>query len=251
MNLKLNKKIALVSGSSKGIGWAIAKQLYSEGCYVILNGRDISILKSKKALLGRRAFYIEGDVTKSEQTSKISKFIENSFGKLDILICNVGSGQSVLPGKETELEWNKMFSKNLFSTSNLINSCRYLLSKGKGSIVCISSICGIEFLGAPLTYSASKAALNSYIKGISRILASENIRINAVAPGNIIFKGSVWEKKMKNNPKKINSMIKKEVALMRLGKPDEIANFVLFLASEKSSFSTGSLIVVDGGQIRS
>ena len=109
----------------------------------------------------------------------------------------------------------------------------------------------MESTGAPVTYSVAKSALNAYVKNISRPLAKLGIRINAVVPGNIIFEGSVWTKKLSENPQDVEKMLKNEVAMQRFGKPQEIANFVVFLCSEKSSFATGSLFVVDGGQTRS
>ena len=118
-------------------------------------------------------------------------------------------------------------------------------------IICISSICGCEVIpNAPITYSVAKAALNSYVKGISRPLAENNININAIAPGNLIFEGSVWEEKLKNDKIGVLEMLKKEVILNRFGTPEEISNFVIFLLSSFSSFSTGKTFIVDGGQTK-
>jgi len=120
-----------------------------------------------------------------------------------------------------------------------------------GAIVCISSICGIETLGAPVAYSAAKAGLNAYVSGMARPLAARNIRINAVAPGNILFPGGGWESKLQEDRAAVEAMLKREVAMGRFGKPEEIADAVLFLASCKASFITGTVLVADGGQIRS
>ena len=124
------------------------------------------------------------------------------------------------------------------------------MSKSKGVIVCISSIAGIDRTGAPVPYSIAKAAINMYVKGMSKHLASQGIRINAVAPGNIMFGGSVWEKKMKKNPNRVKKILTEEVSLKRFGSPDEIGNLVTFLASPVSSFITGQIIIADGGQVR-
>ena len=175
----------------------------------------------------------------------------NKWGSIDIIVCNVGSGTSVKPGDENFEEWQKVFLNNFYSAVNVIEAAKNELSKSGGSIVCISSIAGMESTGAPVTYSVSKSALNAYVKNISKPLAKLGIRINAVIPGNIIFEGSVWTKKLSENPQDVEKMLKNEVAMQRFGKPQEIANFVAFLCSEKSSFATGSLFVVDGGQTRS
>ena len=175
----------------------------------------------------------------------------HQWGKIDVLVCNVGSGSSVKPGDENLEEWKKNFDKNFFATTNMIESASDSLAITRGSIVCISSIAGIEIIGAPLTYSAAKSALNLYVRGISRPLAKRGIRINAVAPGNILFKGSVWDKQLSENEFSVTDMLKNKVALGRLGLPEEIANFVIFLASNLASFATGTVYVVDGGQLQS
>mgnify|MGYP000437774066 CR=1 FL=1 len=250
LDLKLSSKVVLVTGSSSGLGLAIARTLHEEGCNVIINGRSPSALAAALASFEGRVTAVVGDVTSNEDCQNIAKEIESKFSKLDILICNVGSGSSVPPGEEDPAEWGRMFGLNFFSATNMIEASKRLFSDG-GSIVCVSSICGLEVLGAPLTYSSAKAALNHYVKGIARPLAEQNIRVNAIAPGNLLFEGSVWEKKIKENETQVKSMLEREVSLSRLGNLEEIAKFVTFLSSPVSSFSTGQIYVVDGGQVRS
>lgn len=250
MDLKLDKKIALVTGSSRGIGKEISKILLNEGCQVILHGRNESSLKKTAKELKVGNHYVVGDVTDIQDCKKIIRSINNNFGELDILICNVGNGSSVKLGTETNNDWTKMFEINFNSTVNMINASKESLKKTKGTITCISSIAGLEYTGAPLPYSVSKSALISYVKIISHHLAKFKIRINVVSPGNIIFPGSVWEQKLSKNSKQVKEMLKR-VALNRFGTPDEIGNVVVFLSSQSASFLTGSNIVVDGGQIRS
>lgn len=250
MDLGLNGKVALVTGSSSGIGKEIAKILEKEGCSVILNGRDLTKLKSVANEFREGTMLLQADITDYEECKKITNRILEKFGRLDILVCNVGSGRSVKPGEESPKEWQEMIQTNFFSTTNMIEASADVLAKFNGTIVCISSIAGIGVTGAPVTYSASKAALNMYVKCISRPLASRGIRINVVAPGNIMFSGSVWEKKVSDNRDAVEKMLEKEVALKRFGTPLEIANFVVFLASPASSFSTGEIFIVDGGQTK-
>ena len=251
MDLEISNKIALITGSSRGLGFSIAQTLHAEGCHVILNGRDNARLKEQAELLRERVTVMAGDVTETGTCERILNEVEYRFSKLDILVCNVGSGTSIPPGNETPEEWRRVLDLNFASATNMVEASRPLLARHRGNVVCISSICGQEVLGAPVTYSVAKAALNSYVKGIARPLALENIRINAVAPGNLLYKGSVWEKKLAEGASAVQRMLDREVALRRLGKPEEIADFVAFLASPRSAFSTGNVYVVDGGQVRS
>tara|TARA_B110000438_G_C15756286_1_gene625245 strand:- start:257 stop:1006 length:750 start_codon:yes stop_codon:yes gene_type:complete len=249
MDLKLTKKIALVTGSSSGIGFGIAKKLSDEGCYVILNGRHEKTLKNSVDKLGKNAIFLKADVTKPEQCKLLIKKIIKNYGRLDILVCNVGNGNSKEAGKETENDWQKMFEINFLSAINIIKYSEKYLIKSKGAIVCISSIAGVNKTGAPLPYSTAKAAINMYVRSSSKYFASYKVRINAVAPGNIMFKGSVWERKMKKNSSQVKSFLRNEVPLKKFGAVDDISNLVTFLASPIASFITGQTFVADGGQV--
>ena len=251
MELELKNKVALITGSSKGIGKAIANSLKEEDCKIILNGRTNSTLKKTAKSMGENIDYFVADVTNKKSCIKLHDHILKKYGKLDILVCNVGDGISISLGNETEKDWEKMLGINLISTTNIIQTFKKLLTKSNGTITCISSIAGIETIDAPVAYATAKSALNTYVKQMSRPLAKEKIRINAVVPGNIMFENSVWDKKLKKNPKKVKNFIKNHVPLKRFGKPEEIGNIVSFLSSNKSSFITGSIFIVDGGQTRS
>ncbi len=251
MDLGLSGKVALVTGSSRGLGRAIATSLHAEGCRVMLNGRDREALERQARELGENAACVVADVTDPAACRDLVRKTETHFGRLDILVCNVGSGASVPPGRETPEEWRRVFDVNLASATNAVEAASDLMERQGGSIVCVSSICGLEALGAPVTYSAAKAALNAFVRGIARPLATRGVRINAVAPGNLLFEGSVWERKLSENAGAVQAMLDREVALKRLGSPEEISNFVTFLASPRAAFATGAVFVVDGGQLRS
>jgi 3-oxoacyl-[acyl-carrier protein] reductase len=250
MNLDLAGKTVLISGSSKGIGKAIAAAFHKEGCNVVLNGRDRGQLESVLNELGERASLFTADVTQPEDCAALVAHVIERWGQLDILVCNVGSGSSVPPGSETLAEWRRVFDLNLFSATNMVEAAASALAETQGNVVCISSICGQQVVpGAPVTYSAAKAALNAFVRGIARPLARDGVRINAVAPGNILFDGSVWQRKLAEDATLVQQFLEKGVPLRRLGQPEEVAGLVVFLASARAGFSTGGVFVADGGQV--
>lgn len=251
MDLRLNSNVVLVTGSSKGIGFTIAEMLHAEKCRVVLNSRNVRELDAAVDKLPG-AIGIVADVSIPEQAHLLVTKIIEAYGQLDGVICNVGSGQSVKPGNETFDEWQRMFSLNLWSTTNIVEASTTALFESKGTIVCTSSICGLEVVPeAPITYSAAKAALHAYVRGISRPLGKRGVRINAVAPGNIFFEGSVWARKLEENTEAVAEMLNRDVALGQLGTPQDVANLTAYLLSPVSGFATGSVWTLDGGQIHS
>lgn len=253
MKLELDGRVALVTGASRGIGLAIATTLAAEGARVALAARGADALDAARATVGTKSSVHVADVTDPTAAARLVQEVERHWGRLDILVCNVGSGASVPPGRETAAEWTRMMDLNLFATTNMIEVARPLMARGNGdrAIVCISSIAGMAALGAPVTYYAAKAALNATVRGLARPLALEGIRINAVAPGNILAADGTWARKLAENRAAVEDMLAREVALRRLGKPEEVADLVVFLASPRAAFITGSVVVADGGQLRS
>lgn len=250
MDLGLAGKTAVVTGSSHGIGRAIARALIAEGCRVVANGRDPARLAETAAAEGM-ADHLAADVSRPDGAAALVDFALARCGAIDILVCNAGSGRSVPPGEETPAEWQRVLAVNLDVATNMVAAARPALERSRGAIVCISSIAGMAALGAPVAYSAAKAALNAYVRGIARPLASAGVRINAVAPGNTDFPGSTWERRRRDDPDALARMLDADVALGRLGCAEEIADVVAFVASPRASFMTGTVVVVDGGQLRS
>jgi len=250
MTPEFSGKTALVTGATRGIGLAIAKALYERGCSVAINSRNAADLQSVAATMPR-VIGIQADLTRADEAGRLVSDVLGKFGKLDMLVCNVGGGRSVPPGEETAEEWLRVLNLNLHSATNMVAAARRALAEVRGSIVCISSICGQEMIpGAPVTYSVAKAALNTYVRGIARPLGKQGIRINAVAPGNILFPGSIWEKKLVENPADVQSMLDRDVAIGKLGSPKDVAELTSFLLSEKAGFATGAVWTLDGGQVR-
>jgi 3-oxoacyl-[acyl-carrier protein] reductase len=249
MKMDLEGKVALVSGASRGIGLSIVQALHAEGCHVAMTARGGEGLeKAARGFEGRVSIHA-GDASDPVAARALVAEIVGQTGDLDVLVCNAGSGASVPPGTETDTEWRRVLDMNLFPALNMTAAARPHMRRG-GSIVCVSSIAGLAALGAPVAYSAAKAALNAAVKGLARPLASEGIRINAVAPGNILFPGGTWDRKLAEDKSGVEAMLVRDVALGRLGAPEEIAALTVFLASPRASFITGTVLVADGGQLR-
>ena len=241
----LSKKVVFITGSSSGIGFGLAKKFLNQGHKVIICSKNIKNLKTASKILND-CFYVQADLCNEKAIQNAVKKIKKKFKKIDILICNYGNSEF----KKNNLDFNHSFKNNFFSTINTINSSLPILKSKTGRIICISSICGVEVIkNAPLAYSVAKSALNSFVKSISFHLSKKQILINTIAPGNIFFKGSTWDKKLKKNKYKIKKYINENVPMNKFGSIEEIYELCKYLCAEKC-FSTGSTYILDGGQTR-
>lgn len=255
MDLGLNDKVVFVAGSSRGIGKAIAHAFLDEGANVVVTGRQpdavercVRELKEKHerhSILG-----LVGDLTSTEHICYCLRETVERFGGLDVVVANIGSGRGRIDYDLDDREWNDFFQVNLFGGVRLVREAVPYLEAKQGVAIFISSIAGIESLGAPVAYEAAKAAVVATAKSLARRLGELNIRINTVVPGNILFSGSTWDRKLSENREGILSYISDKVPLNRFGTPEEVAAAVLFLASAQAKFITGARLVVDGGQTR-
>lgn len=253
MDLGLCGKTAFITASSSGIGKAIAEGFLREGAFVIINGRNQSRLES--TLLKLRSRYgeervvgIKGDMSDEVSIKEVVNRIKDYVPHIDIVVCNLGTGKPVTEDKFDLKEWRYMLDVNLLSTVGLIQNTRNLFSENGGNIVVMASLSAHDRIGAPPAYAASKSGLVSLVKYAAPILIKQNIRINAVSPGNVFFEGGRWEEIMRQNPTNTKLYLETEVPMQRFGTPQEIAEAALFLGSEKSSFITGTVVQIDGGQ---
>lgn len=244
--MKNKKKTVFISASSSGIGYYLAQKYKLLNYNIIINGTNK--LKLKKASSNLSSDYFLGDLTNKKKINLLIKKIKKKHGYIDLLICNLGNSEFSKNNKD----FKNAFKYNFFSTTSLIENAKIILKKSKSKIICISSICGCESIeGAPIGYSIAKSALNFYIKLISKDLAKNQITINGIAPGNIFFKGSVWDTKLKKNPIKVKKYIKKNVPINKFGTIDDIFEVCKMLSENNSKFITGSLFKLDGAQTNS
>ena len=252
MNLGLNNKRFLVTGASRGIGKAIASRLLEEGAKVTITARGAKDLNTvaeqlKTKFGAEKVLHISTDCTLATDLTVLKETILEAWDGLDGVVSNVGDGRSVpdpIPGHyQWEKTWQVNFESALLSTRIFLPQ----LQKSKGCLLFISSIAGVEALGAPVDYSTAKTALNAFAKNLSRKVAPD-VRVNVIAPGNIFFPGGNWDKKMEKDEKTVKAMIKNAVPMQRFGYPEEIADAVAFLCSKSAAFITGAILQVDGGQ---
>jgi 3-oxoacyl-[acyl-carrier protein] reductase len=254
MELSLQGQVVLVAGSSRGIGRAIAETLLQEGAGVVVTGRDPASLERCRVELegsapGGRLMSIAGDMSDAAVIARALEAIVARFGRIDHVIANLGSGRGTPGWDQPEEEWQRIFNHNFFGSVRLSRAVLpRLLAGGGGSILFIASIAGVEASGAPLAYSAAKAALINYSKNLARQLGPQRVRVNTIAPGNILFPGGSWDTRLKADAGKVEQMLATQVPQGRFGTPADVASLAAYLVSGRAGFATGGCHVIDGGQ---
>jgi len=255
MDLGLTGKVAIVTGSSRGLGLAAATALAEEGASVVMCARGEEALKKsagavqKKAAAGARIAAVAADVSTEAGARKIVDAAVQQFGRIDVLVNNVGTAKGADLESTTDADWQEAMEQTLFPAVRMSRLSVPHLRKQGGAIVIVSSIFGRES-GGRMTYNAVKAAEISLTKSLAQQLAKDRIRVVSVAPGSILFEGGSWWKRQQSDPDGIAKFVKQELPFGRFGTPEEVGAAIAFLASPKASWISGTTVVVDGCQSR-
>ncbi len=257
MDLGLAGKVAIITGSSRGLGLASARALVAEGCHVCISGRGEDALSGAALALASAAvapaevLAVRADLSTEQGIREVVDATVMRFGGVDVLVNNVALARGGDIVTTTDADWQEAFDQTLFpairATRLVVPSMR---RRGGGAVVIISSIFGRE-AGGRMTYNAVKAAEISLGKSLAQQLAKDNIRVNSVSPGSISFPGGSWFKRQQADPEGIADFIRAELPFGRFGRAEEVGDVVAFLASARASWVSGTSVVVDGCQSRS
>ena len=259
MDLELTGKIAIVTGSSKGLGLATARALVEEGCRVTICARGEATLTEAAAKLTAlagatgpsRVLAVAADLATAEGVATVVARTVETFGGVDILVNNIGLAKGAGIVDTSDAEWQESFDQTLFPAVRASRLAVPLMRKrGGGAIVMIASIWGRES-GGRMTYNAVKAAEISLAKAMAQQLARDNIRVNSVAPGSIRFPGGSWDRRVQEDPDAMAAFVLSELPFGRFGRPEEVGAAVAFLVSARASWISGASVTVDGCQSRS
>ena len=243
---KLEGKIALITGGNSGIGLATAKQFVNEGAYVFITGRRDPELAAAVKEIGRNVTGVQGDVSNLGDLDSLFAKIKREKGQLDIVFANAGVARYAPIGEITEEHYDSIFNINVKGLLFTVQKALPMLPDG-ASIILNSSIVASKGLSSISVYSATKAGVRSFARTWTTDLKDRGIRVNAVSPGSIDTPGLSDLLASSETGQQRLKMISNSVPLGRLGTPDEIAKAVVFLASDDSSYVTGTELFVDGG----
>ena len=250
MDLHLTGKTAIVTGSSRGLGLASARALAAEGCRVCLCARGREVLEQVAAGIPG-AIAVPADLSTAEGAGTVVDAALRAFGAIDILVNNVATARGTDIVNTADGEWQEAFDQTLYPAIRMSRLVvPHMRKQGAGVIIMIASIWGRES-GGRMVYNAVKAAEISLAKAMAQQLAKDNIRVNSVAPGSILFPGGSWEKRQQADPGGIADFVRTELPFGRFGRAEEVGDAVAFLASARAGWISGSCIPVDGCQSRS
>jgi 3-oxoacyl-[acyl-carrier protein] reductase len=257
VNLELDGKTAVVTGSSKGLGLAIATALVQEGCNVTICARGEAGLAEAIVKLrdipggAARVLAVQADLATEKGVADVIFRTADTFGGLDILVNNVGLAKGAGITETSDAQWQEAFDQTLFPAVRASRlAVPQMRRRGGGAIVMIASIWGRES-GGRMTYNAVKAAEISLAKAMAQQLAADNIRVNSVAPGSIRFAGGSWDRRVQEDPEGMAEFVRRELPFGRFGRPEEVGEVVAFLVSPRASWISGASVPVDGCQSRS
>jgi 3-oxoacyl-[acyl-carrier protein] reductase len=256
MDLGLAGKVAIVTGGSRGLGFAAAQALSAEGANVLVCARGEGALKSaahslqQSAAPGARVVHAVADVSTEAGVRAVVETAVRELGGIDVVVNNVGLAKGADLEATTDADWQEAFDQTLFPAIRMSRlAVPHIRKRGGGAIVIVSSIFGRES-GGRMTYNAVKAAEISLTKSLAQQLAKDQIRVVSVAPGSIMFEGGSWWKRQQSDPDGIATFVKQELPFGRFGTPEEVGSAIAFLASPKASWISGTTVVVDGCQSR-
>jgi 3-oxoacyl-[acyl-carrier protein] reductase len=255
MDLGLTGKVALVTGATRGIGRATVEELANEGCRLMLAARGQAGLDETAAALRARGVEVATsavDVTELADLERLAAETTERFGGVDILISNAGASHGMGIEATTEEDWAAAIDLNVMAAARLARLVvPAMRARGGGSIIFVASIFGRELGGPRISYNTTKAGLIAMSKMLARDHAKDNIRVNTIAPGSVLFPGGAWERRQQADPEGMAAFVKAEMPFGRFGRPEEVAAVAAFVASPRASLVSGTCINVDGVQSRS
>lgn len=245
MDLDLTGKKVLITGATKGIGRAIAEAFVAEGAHIAICARNAELVQKTVDELKAKGATVYGASVDVSDTASLTSWIDESaamLGGIDVFVSNV----SALGTTNNPETWQKSWEIDMRGTVTGIDAAlAHIEMSQAGAIVIVNTTGSVQVFGPPTPYPAVKAAMLAHMKYLSAFLAPKNIRINAVSPGSIYFEGGVWDRRRQHEPERYERMLKLN-PMGRFGKPEEVASAVVFLASPRSAYTSGTNLVVDG-----
>ncbi|MBB6002671.1 SDR family NAD(P)-dependent oxidoreductase [Arcicella rosea] len=241
----LQGKIALITGGGSGIGFAIAQCMIQAGAKVVITGRREQMLKDAVAELGESAFYFVNDVTALEHLEDLVEQIETQIGAIDILVNNAGINMKKFAVEVTDEEFSRIVNTNLNAVFALTRACaKKMLPRKSGSILMISSMAAYYGIDRVVAYTASKCGVEGMVKALAMEFSTENVRVNAIAPG--FIETAMSKTAMNSDPARKHKALDR-TPMGYFGQPEDIGMAAVFLSSDEAKYITGASLPVDGG----